>query len=146
TEEGVTLREAVTRLDTIRLFPNKERGILIFRGVLKVREDDAADVLHLLAACESMDDPKPALHYRTILAERLDKKRAYRVALRDRDLMPPPEGPGAVFPPGDPIAEMTALLKREGFRRSNQRRKKERQVEEVKEKLRAQGLDPDEYI
>lgn len=143
TEDGVTLREPVMRLDTVHLFPHVERGILVFRGVLKIREDDAADVLHLLAACEAMDGRKPLEHYQTVLAQRLDRKQSHLFALRDRDLMPPSEGLGE---PDSFLEEQSALVKREGYRMRHERRKLEREHEKLKEQIRAQGLDPEEHL
>lgn len=145
TGEGESFQEIATRLDTVRLFPDKERGILVYRGVIKIREDDAADVLHLVAGCEAMGEPKPAEHYRTVLAQRLDKERGHHFLLRDADLLPPPE-PGAGPLPDDPQAEMTRLLQSEKLMQKRARARAERQLEEVKAQLRAQGLDPEPLV
>src|SRR5262249_24725048 len=77
TEEGEALREATMRLDTVRLIPHRERGILVFRGVLKISQDDSADVTDIVAACEAMDDKKSIEHYETVRAQRLDKKKRH---------------------------------------------------------------------
>ncbi|MGK4005692.1 DUF2169 domain-containing protein [Sorangium sp. So ce1036] len=145
TGEGESFQEIATRLDTVRLFPDKERGILVYRGVLKIREDDAADVLHLVAGCEAMGEPRPVEHYRTVLAQRLDKERGHHFLLRDADLLPPPE-PGAGTLPDDPQAEMTRLLQSEKLMQKRARARAERQLEEVKAQLRAQGLDPEPLV
>ena len=48
-----------TRLDTVWLFPHRERGVLVFRGVVEVSEADASDVALLLGAVERMSEPRP---------------------------------------------------------------------------------------
>lgn len=141
TEEGEVLREATMRLDTVRLFPHRERGLLIFRGMLKVLEDDAADVLHLLAACENIGEPRPVEHYRAVLSQRLDKKKRHLHALRDKDLMPPGEG---AFTTPETRGQIATLLRSEGLLQKNARRRVEREHELLREKLREQGRDPDE--
>ena len=44
TDAGDAFHELRMRLDTVRLFPHRERGILVFRGAVPVREFDGADV------------------------------------------------------------------------------------------------------
>ncbi|WP_437971052.1 DUF2169 domain-containing protein [Sorangium sp. So ce260] len=145
TGEGEAFREIATRLDTVRLFPHHERGILVYRGVLKICEDDAADVLHIVAGCEAMGEPRPVEHYRTVMAQRLDKEKGHLFLLRDADLLPPPQ-PGAGPLPDDPQAEMTRLLQSERLWQKRARAKMERDIEELKAKIRAQGLDPEPLV
>src|SRR5262249_31570085 len=139
-------------LDTVRLIPHRERGILLYRGVLKVREDDARDVLDVVAACEAMGEPKTVEHYETVLAQRKDKKKRHLYALRDRDLMPALDGKATPLP-DDQLFGVAALLKREDFqgkRMSRQReklqREQQRHIEEAKNVVRSQGLNPELYF
>ena len=137
-EDGA-LREVSMRLDTVHLFPHEERGLLLFRGVLKVAEADAADVLQIIGGVEQKEDPRPAAHYQTVLAQRLDRKQAYLHLLRDQDLLPPGLEPekGVVA-----AGELGELVDRERLLEKNQHRKLEIALEKAREDLRAQGLDP----
>jgi uncharacterized protein YjbI with pentapeptide repeats len=142
TPAGDALREPTMRLDTVHLFPNAEMGLLIFRGMLDIEEDDAADVVSLLAACEELGAPRPVAHYERVLAQRLDTKEAYKHVLRDDDLLPPrPEGPA----PGTDESEMSDLVATEGLARRNARLGAQREREGARARLREQGLDPDRY-
>lgn len=140
TPDGEVLREIPTRIDTVRLFPHAERGIAVFRGVARVREDDASDVLVLLCGLEAMDAPKPASHYETVLAQRLDKKKGHLYLLRDAELMPEP-GPGAAEPPPERTEE-DALASGEGLVLRNLRRKAEKELEQARAQMLAAGIDP----
>ncbi len=137
--EGQGLREVKMRLDTVHLFPHEERGILIFRGVASVAEADAADVLQIIGGIEQPEDPRPVEHYRTVLAQRLDRKTGYLHLLRDQDLLPP----GLADQEGlaRPSARKT-LLDDEDLLEKNQRRRVDLALEKSRDELRAQGLDP----
>ncbi len=143
--EGVRrteLREVPMRADTVWLFPHAERSVLLFRGVVKIADDDADDVLHLVMACERLEDPpRPFAHYETVLAQRLDRERAHLYVLRDDDLMPPPREGAAPADPRD-RSDMETLLAREGLMQKNLRRKAERELEAARAKVIAAGLDP----
>ena len=129
-----------TRLDTVRLFPHVERGILVFQGMVEVAEDDGADILHLVLGCEHMGEAKPVEHYREVLARRLDQERGYLFALRDRDLMPARGGlPDA---PAEDVAEMEALVSTDGLLHKNMRRRVEIEHDKAKQRMVALGVDP----
>jgi uncharacterized protein YjbI with pentapeptide repeats len=139
------LREIPTRLDTVHLFPHRERGLLVFRGVTKVAEDDAADVAVLLAACEALGAPRPAAHYEEVLARRMERKKGHLHALRDGELMPaapPREGRPRLSEP----SEISAVLAREGLQRKHLRRHAEAELDRARERMRALGLDPSKYL
>jgi uncharacterized protein YjbI with pentapeptide repeats len=137
---GEDFREVATRLDTVWFFPHAERGILVLHGVMKVAEDDASDVLQIVAACEEMGAPRPVEHYRRVLAERLDKEKGAVAAMRDGDLMP--AWPGAAD--GPDASEMQAILS-ENLLRKNQRKRVEREIERERGRILALGLDPAKY-
>ncbi|MDI1445990.1 DUF2169 domain-containing protein [Polyangium sp. 6x1] len=149
TAEGVAaegaLREVVTRLETVLLFPNLERGVAIFRGVIKVAEDDAGDVAVLLAGLERADAPKPALHYREVLIKRLDEEKGLVEALRERDLLPE-------LPPNAPLfdeelsGDMDDLLEDDELLEKRASLRAERDLARAREDLRAAGLDPEEAL
>ena len=147
-----TFREVPMAVETVHLFPHAERGVVIFRGTLPVADEDAADVLHLVAAAEHLGRPKPEEHYRTVLAQRLDRSKAHLYALRDRDLMPEadPDAPRAAGPDASPepgeVDEMARLLAREGLPEKHARRRAELKLAQTRERLREQGLDPDKHL
>lgn len=143
TPEGEVFRPIPTRLDTVRLFPHVERGILIFRGLIKVAEDDGADIAHLLIACEELGAPKPVEHYQTVLAQRLDKEKGHLFGFRDSDLMPPAR-PGAA-PLPEEKTDMTGLIEMENLHGKAIRRKAERERDKARADVAALGLDPDKH-
>jgi uncharacterized protein YjbI with pentapeptide repeats len=136
------LREVPMRLDTVWLFPHKERGIVVFRGLTKVVEDDAADVLHLVAACEDLGaEPRPLAHYEAVLARRLDRTKGHLSGLRDDELLPAPRGAAAPLP--EEASDVAALVEIEGLQRQNLRRRAELEREQTRAVIVEHGLDPD---
>jgi uncharacterized protein YjbI with pentapeptide repeats len=131
-----TFLEIPMRLDTLRLFPHAERGVLVFHGMVEVAEDDGADVLHLVLGCEDLGAPKPVEHYREVLAQRLDRTKGPLLAFRDGDLMPAREGPVAASAADDPDMSMQGLLQK------NARRRLEIEHEQAKARMIALGVDP----
>lgn len=141
TPKGEEFRELSTRLDTVHLFPHAERGVLVFRAAVPVTEDDAADVLQLIVACERPDSPRPLAHYRGVLAERLDRDKGYLAALRDSDLMPP-AGPA----PAKDSTLQDLPPPPEKRLEKNLRRRAELELEKAREELRQAGLDPSKFV
>ena len=139
-----TFSEVALGIDTVHLFPDAERGVVIFRGVVEIQEDDARDVKHLVLAAEHIDKPKGAEHYKTVLEQRLDKKRGGFRALRDRDLMP--ERSDDTPLEAEKFHDMDELLAREGHIEANMRRRNQAELERAREQLRAQDIDPDEHL
>ncbi|AGP36738.1 DUF2169 family type VI secretion system accessory protein [Sorangium cellulosum] len=88
TPGGEEWAEVPLRMETLHLLPGALLGVVIFRGVARVAEDDARDVLHLLAALDDVSQPRSAEYYRDVLARRLDKEKGHLHALRDRELLP----------------------------------------------------------
>lgn len=65
------LTEAPTRADTVWLFPELERGIVLYRAVVDITDSDADDVTHVMAEWEALDQPPlPFEHYRERLHSR----------------------------------------------------------------------------
>ena len=147
TPSGEVFREVPLRLETVHLFPHLMRGVLLFRGMLEVTDDDADDVLQVIVAGEETGSPRPIEHYQTVLAQRLDRKKGHLFALRTGDLLPPLDPvPVQVGAPKDDMVEMQALLAKEGLVHKNMRRRMELEHENAKEQIRAQGLDPERYM
>lgn len=137
TPDGEAFREVPMALDTVHFLPGIERAVLVFRGLARVAEDDASDVLQLLAALERVGEPKGVDHYRAVLAQRMDPQKGARYAMRERDLMPEgvSSGLAELVPPSAPslVAE-------------NQRRRAEAELARSREALRARGIDPDKHL
>jgi uncharacterized protein YjbI with pentapeptide repeats len=118
-------------LDTLVLLPDREIGILVFRGLTPIVEDDASDIAVALAACEDLDAPRPIEHYVAALDGRLDKDESPLLALNEDDLVPS-------FAAGSGLAELigkfedpTALIR-------------ERTLKRVRQQLVEEGVeDPD---
>lgn len=145
TSEGEVFREIPTRIDTIRFFPHRERGILVFRGVTTIQEDDADDVVHLIAGCEAAGEAKPPEHYQEALAKRLDKEKGYLYLMREADLMPPPD-PDAPAVPDEKLSDMDDILAREDIAQQNLRRGAELRLEQLRKDLMAEGIQPPAFV
>lgn len=139
TPEGDVFEEVPTRLTTVWFFPHAMRYLLVSHGWREVREEDATDVLQLLAAVERQGQPRPVDHYREVLAKRLDPERGMVHSLNESDLLPAdlPEVPDAAS------AEMSALMETENLLRKHQRIAYAREIEKRRSFLRDLGLDPD---
>ncbi|MDH6168400.1 uncharacterized protein YjbI with pentapeptide repeats [Variovorax boronicumulans] len=137
-KEGRDLCEVALRLTTAWFFPHRERVALIWHGVLPVREDDAADVRHIMPALERPDAPRDMTHYQSVLLQRLDPARGGLLAFRDSDLAPKDIlGRWSVVDLPDPMARPLVRNLRAGQLRDHESRRAE---------LIAQGVDPDKYL
>jgi uncharacterized protein YjbI with pentapeptide repeats len=133
-EQGAVFQELPMRLMTLWLFPAEERLIQVFQGWLEVREDDAADVDHLLAAVEWLGRPRPPEHYRAVRDRRLDRRDGALEALRESDLVPAELAVSLFATPPSPMP---------GLERGMQRARRERLA--ARDLVAACGLDPDEH-
>jgi uncharacterized protein YjbI with pentapeptide repeats len=106
-------REAPSyHIDTVHLFPNVACGVVTFRCVFEVQEDDAADVECVLAGFEDPAAPKSREHYKAALDKRLDKKNGALALFADRDLLP---GWDAAKAPEQSWNDLEEILKSEGL-------------------------------
>ena len=139
TAGGERFLEIPMRWDTVWLFPTAGFGVVIAHGSLPVAEDDAADVLHLVCACEDPASPRPIDHYQQALARRLDKDKGALAGLSDSDLMPPRASGVA---PNIGELDIGRWVKCEYLGAQNMRRGAERRRAEMRAKVEAEGLDP----
>jgi uncharacterized protein YjbI with pentapeptide repeats len=137
TPEGERFQEVGTKLDTVWFFPHAARAVLVFHGSIKVAEDDASDVLQIVAACEEKGAPKPVEHYQQALAARLDRTNGVLAGLRDGELLPPWSGTAA----GVVHEDMQAIVS-ENLLAKNARKRMVRELEQNRAELAAQGVDP----
>ena len=134
-------REVLTKLETVHLFPHAERGVLLFRGVIPVTEDDGTDIIHLVLGCERLGEPRSVEHYQQVLALRLDRERGVAYALRDEQLMPPlpPRDNAAEAEERDPAADLARMEHR---LKKNARNRLRRQLADARARAEAAGVDP----
>jgi uncharacterized protein YjbI with pentapeptide repeats len=142
TPEGERFVEIPLRWDTVWLFPSVAAGVVIAHGTHAVAEDDAADVLHLVAACEDPASPRSAEHYRDALARRLDKDKGVLAGLSDSDLMPPRTSGVA---PNIGELDIGRWVRSESLYAKNTRRGAERRRAEARAVVEGKGLDPKDY-
>ncbi len=136
-----TFRDVPMRIDTIHLFPHRERAIIFFRGVIDVHTMDGSDVELVVAAVED-EERKSIEHYATVVERRLDKEKGALYSLRDRDLMPASaEVSNAKGISVDDPLEKAA--EREDLARQNFARRAQREYEKAREQALAQGVDPE---
>lgn len=140
-----TLEEATVRLDTVWLFPAAERGVLCFRALIRVRDDDAADVASLLLAAEAWDQPKSIEHYQRVHELRMHPEHGATYSLRDADLLPPDPGVELEARPEE-RSELDEAVKMDQLLLANSTRGRERAFAEARERIRAEGLEPDDYL
>lgn len=85
----IEFREVPLRLDTVWLLPDAELGVVIHRGTTEIAEDDATDVVNILAAHENIgDQARPRSHYQEEMTKRGDPEEGYRYMLDTRALLP----------------------------------------------------------
>lgn len=66
--------EQETRVDTVWLFPHRERGVTFSRTVFEIHDDEPLDVKYLFLVTEPMDEaPKSLQHYKEELERKLDR-------------------------------------------------------------------------
>jgi uncharacterized protein YjbI with pentapeptide repeats len=72
-KDNEVFREIIARPETLWLFPDKERGILLFRSSTEITDEDFDDVLHCFAGWENLsDEPKPIDYYYKLFLEELN--------------------------------------------------------------------------
>lgn len=143
TAEGERFVEMTLRCDTVWLFPKALIGVVIFHGSLPIHTDDAADILHLVCACEEPSAPRPPDHYHAAMLRRMDKDKGALAGLSDSDLMPARESGVAANIALDDM-DMGRWVKMEHLAAQNARRGQERYFEKKKQELLAEGIDPKE--
>ncbi|MCC6523160.1 MAG: DUF2169 domain-containing protein [Polyangiaceae bacterium] len=139
TADGERFVELGLRCDTVWLFPAAGLGAVIFHGALAVADDDAADLAHLVVACEEPGAPRPIDHYRQALLRRLDKDTGALGDLSDSDLMPARESGVTANMDLGPIGQW---VKSEMIGMANGHRGAVRRREQRRAEVVAEGLDP----
>jgi uncharacterized protein YjbI with pentapeptide repeats len=146
----LALVEVPLRLDTVWLFPHAERGVVAFRGVVPIVEDDAADVATILVAAEATGARRSVEHYRAELAIRSDRDKGLLHALSDKGLVPELANgrPEAALPEERNVIQellTTGRLEETHAQRGGERMR-DQALAEARAIVTAQGLDPDAYV
>jgi uncharacterized protein YjbI with pentapeptide repeats len=143
-EDGADVfKEIPLRLDTVQLFPHRERCLLVFRGLIHTSEDDNDDIAHILIAADDMAAPRPVEHYRAVLERRLDPKREATEAFRDSDLVPP--NVGEARGGGGDIDAMFDLTRSENILQKNLAERTRKETERARASIVEAGGDPDQF-
>ncbi|MBC8440586.1 MAG: DUF2169 domain-containing protein [Deltaproteobacteria bacterium] len=81
--------ELPLNLDTIWFFPEKLLGLLIFRGVIEVEDDEAENISHVLCAYEDKSqEPRSLEYYKAAFEKRENSDDALLNNLNTKDLIP----------------------------------------------------------
>lgn len=102
-DDNVNISEIKTSLDTVWFFPNYMTGVLIWRGSLSVRDDEAGDVTRLGVFSESLQkEPLPREYYQELLTQVEEEPVQEVIAVQEEE--PPME----VLPAEPPVPEPAA--------------------------------------
>jgi uncharacterized protein YjbI with pentapeptide repeats len=141
TAEGEVFREIETRIDTVWLFPHAERGIVCYRGVAEVGDDEGDDVLQILVGYERLvDEARPLEHYRDVLARKTDPEKGVFELISEKGLVP--DGEKSFFAElmeGEEKASYTG----EDLLQKHARVRAQKELEKARDKMERLGLDPD---
>jgi uncharacterized protein YjbI with pentapeptide repeats len=141
TDGSEAFKEVALRIDTVRFFPELLLGVLVFRGVVDVVEDDADDIRELMLACEDREAPRSVEHYRRALEARRNHEQAALLSLSERDIVPPAE----LGWRGGGIGEVRDGAQPEFVLQKNLERRHAAEVAAARERLVAAGLDPKDF-
>lgn len=136
--------EVELHMDTLWLFPNAEKGVMIYHGLTEVQSDTAKDILHLVAAYEKRSHARRDIeHYRQALDKRLDREKGFLAMLDESDLI------GEGEPSG--FSEMMAgeefvRIKGDDLLRKKQKMRSHKDIDMVRDMISQQGLDPDKTL
>jgi uncharacterized protein YjbI with pentapeptide repeats len=137
TDSG-SFEEVPLSLTTVWLFPHRERMALVHNGRSRIAEEDASDIARVVVGADLLGAPRPADEFRAVMVKRADTKGGAADALRDADLVPAQLLPqAATEPTAAPEGPVLAVARA--------RRRAEREYAAAREKMKAQGLDPDKY-
>ncbi len=87
--DGSKFGELPMNLDTIWFIPEKMLGLLVFRGVVEVKDDEAENFTHILSAYEYLSrTPRSLGYYEAALEKRINSDDAFLKFLTTSDLIP----------------------------------------------------------
>lgn len=87
--EKLLLKEVEQRLETIFFFPELELGVLLWRGVINVEQDDLSDLYALMTVFEDTElSPRPLEHYQQAYDNRQDPDLQLKYINHTEDMIP----------------------------------------------------------
>lgn len=95
------------RIDTVHLFPERERQVIVCRGVTTTKSDLLDDIEEVACGLEWIDRPKSVEHYLATFAARRSKKDGALASLDDTPLLPEaaPKPKQRLVPPGEGLKQ-----------------------------------------
>lgn len=85
---GEELVDVPMHIDTVHLFPHRERQVVICRGTTTTKSDTLADIEEVGLGLEWIGRPKPRSHYEEVFAARRKKRGGLLASLNDTSLLP----------------------------------------------------------
>lgn len=139
-EEGGEFEEVPLSLTTVWFFPHRERVVLVHHGQARLAEEDGSDIARAVVGADQSNALRSVEHFHAVMVKRADTKGGMMHALRDSDLVP------AEWLVPDPAMEMPEEEKAQLLQVFARPRKRAEQANAAaREKMKAQGLDPDKY-
>jgi uncharacterized protein YjbI with pentapeptide repeats len=150
-EESTRFREIETNLETVFLFPEQEKGVLLYRGTVTISEDDASDIDNIVVAYEGLEhSPRSQEHYEQALRKRLDPKEGFKYMLTSKDMIPLDEQCGYARLMAEAEEPELAMLKNITAKSEALKSEALERIEADKntlvEKMKSEGIDPQSYI
>jgi len=127
--------------ETVFFLPNEDLGILLYRGQVKVKRDDARDIAALMLALEDPAASKPDEHYLDQLTKRSVQETSWRYLMDTQPLLPKQLtcGMALLMNQGDkPSLEMPQIEKAEALAEKKKAEALE-EIEAQKQKILTSG-------
>lgn len=108
--------EVPANLDTVWLLPGEGKGVLVWRGIQGVSDEDASDVLDVLTVVEDLDvPPRPAGEYEGLLdvrpgAAAPEAQARPQVQAKPEADTAPPQGPSGAAPKAQEDPSLEEML------------------------------------
>jgi uncharacterized protein YjbI with pentapeptide repeats len=144
-------REIGMQLETVCLFPHANKGVLIYRGKARVKEDDGSDIRDIVTGYEWLSSAaKDPEHYRLAIHHRQDEATKLNYLMTTRDLIP--EGVICGFArllqnsQGPELAMLQNMEAKAGQLKAHVDEEIEKRRQELITTLEAAGVDPAPYL
>jgi uncharacterized protein YjbI with pentapeptide repeats len=120
------------RIDTLHLFPARERQVVVCRGMTSTKSDTLDDIEELACGLEWIGRPKSRDHYLGVFAERRSKRGGGLASLDDAPLLPE----------AAPKPKQRLVAPGEGLKQRQLERKIDFEYDKARAAMVAQGVDP----
>lgn len=119
------------RIDTLHLFPARERQVIVCRGMTSTKSDMLDDIEEIGCGLEWIDRPKTREHYLSTFATRRSKKEGGLASLDDTHLLPE----------AAPKPKQRLVAPGEGLKQRQMERKLDHEYEKVRQAIIDQNGD-----